>query len=55
MSKNPRCLYNSSLAVFAAADENSVLGILCNKYQANAQTTTIDDERLAEGKKRGFR
>ena len=55
MSKSPRCFYSNSLVAFAAADENSVLGILCNKYQGNAQTTTIDDERLAEGKKRGSR
>ena len=40
MSKNPRCLYNSSLAAFAAADENSIFGILCDNYHGDALTTT---------------
>ena len=42
MSKNPRCLYSSSLAAFFAADENSVLGLICNDYYGNTQPTTID-------------
>ena len=40
MSNNPRCLYRSSLAAFAAADENSIFGILCDQYHGDALTTT---------------
>ena len=40
MSKSPRCLYNSSLAAFVSADENSIFGILCDKYHGDALTTT---------------
>ena len=40
MNKNPRCLFSSSLAVFAAADENSIFGILCDQYHGDALTTT---------------
>lgn len=40
MRKSPRCLYSSSLAVFAAADENSIFGILCDQYHGDALTTT---------------
>ena len=40
MDKNPRCLFSSSLAVFAAADENSIFGILCDQYHGDALTTT---------------
>ena len=40
MINSPRCLYNSSLAAFSAADENSVFGILCDQYHGDALTTT---------------
>ena len=40
MSKSPRCLFSSSLAVFATADENSIFGILCDQYHGDALTTT---------------
>ena len=40
MSNNPRCLFSSSLAVFAAADENSIFGILCDEYHGDTLTTT---------------
>lgn len=40
MNKSPRCLYNSSLAAFSAADENSIFGILCDNYHGDALTTT---------------
>ena len=46
MSKNPRCLYNSSLAAFAAADENSIFGILCDNYHGDALTTTREAWRF---------
>ena len=40
MRKSPRCLYSSSLAAFATADENSIFGILCDNYHGDALTTT---------------
>ena len=40
MRKSPRCLYNSSLAAFAAADKYSIFGILCDQYHGDALTTT---------------
>jgi len=35
-----RCLYNSSFEAFTSADENSVLGVLCDNYHGVALTTT---------------
>ena len=40
MGNNPRCLFNSNLAAFTAADENSIFGILCDQYHGDALTTT---------------
>ena len=35
-----RCLYNSSFKQFMAADENSIFGLLCERYHGEALTTT---------------
>ena len=35
-----RCLYNSSFAEFNCADDNSIFGILCERYHGEALTTT---------------
>ena len=35
-----RCLYNSSFEKFNNADNNSLLGILCDNYHGEALTTT---------------
>ena len=35
-----RCLYNSSFKDFMAADENSIFGLLCERYHGEALTTT---------------
>lgn len=40
MSKSPRCLFHSNLAVFSYADENAIFGILCDNYHGDALTTT---------------
>ena len=40
MNKSSRCLYNSNLAAFAAADKNSIFGILCDQYHGDALTAT---------------
>ncbi len=40
MNKSPRCLYHSSLADFAIADETAIFGILCDNYHGDALTTT---------------
>ena len=40
MNKSPRCLYHSSLAAFAASDDNAIFGILCDNYHGDALTTT---------------
>jgi len=35
-----RCLYNASLEEFIKADDNSILGVLCDRYHGQALTTT---------------
>ena len=35
-----RCLYNSSFAEFNCADDNSIFGVLCERYHGEALTTT---------------
>ena len=35
-----RCLYNSSFAEFNCTDENSIFGVLCERYHGEALTTT---------------
>ena len=40
MPDSTRCLFNSSLQQFTEADENSIFGILCDKYHGDALTTT---------------
>lgn len=35
-----RCLYNSSLAKFLNTDDNTIFGVLCDKYHGEALTTT---------------
>lgn len=35
-----RCLYNSSFAEFSEADDNAILGLLCDGYHGVALTTT---------------
>ena len=40
MQNNPRCLYNNSFAGYLKEAESSVLGLLCDNYHGDAQTTT---------------
>lgn len=40
MNNNPRCLYNNSFTGFLKEAESSVLGLLCDNYHGDAQTTT---------------
>ncbi len=40
MSKNPRCLYNSTFASFLHKDIDSIFGTLCDNYHGDALTTT---------------
>ena len=40
MHNNPRCLYNNSFTGFLKEAESSVLGLLCDNYHGDAQTTT---------------
>lgn len=40
MNNNPRCLYNNSFTGFLKETESSVLGLLCDNYHGDAQTTT---------------
>lgn len=40
MSNSPRCLYDNSFSCFLNDSESSVLGVLCDRYHGNAQTTT---------------
>ena len=35
-----RCLYNSSFEEFINSSENSIFGILCERYHGEALTTT---------------
>lgn len=35
-----RCLYNSSFAEFNCANDNSIFGVLCERYHGEALTTT---------------
>lgn len=35
-----RCLYNSSIKDFILKDDNSIFGVLCDKYHGDALTTT---------------
>lgn len=35
-----RCLYNSSFADFLKADDNTIFGLLCDRYHGEALTTT---------------
>ncbi len=37
---NPRCLYDSSFALFLYKDINSIFGTLCDNYHGDALTTT---------------
>lgn len=37
-----RCLYNSSFEKFNNADNDSILGVLCDNYHGAALTTTIE-------------
>ena len=40
MTKNPRCLYQSTIEEFIKADETAVFGMLCDNYHGDALTTT---------------
>ncbi len=40
MKNNPRCLYHNNFINFVKADENAVLGILCDNFHGTALTTT---------------
>ena len=40
MSQSPRCLYDSSFAQFNKADEDAIFGVICDKYNGEALTTT---------------
>ena len=35
-----RCLYNASFEEYIKADDNSILGVLCDRYHGQALTTT---------------
>ena len=35
-----RCLYNSSFRTFLNTDDNSIFGLLCERYHGEALTTT---------------
>lgn len=40
MNNSTRCLYNKSFSEFNSEDENSIFGVLCDKYHGEALTTT---------------
>ena len=40
MTQSPRCLYSSSFVQFNKADNDAILGALCDKYHGEALTTT---------------
>lgn len=40
MNNSTRCLYNKSFSEFNSEDENSIFGVLCEKYHGEALTTT---------------
>ncbi|MDO4649260.1 MAG: DUF2075 domain-containing protein [Eubacteriales bacterium] len=40
MSKNPRCLYESSIKSFLDKEKDSVFGVICERYHGDALTTT---------------
>ena len=40
MEKNPRCLYENSIESFLGQEENSIFGLLCDRYHGDALTTT---------------
>lgn len=40
MRKNPRCLYDSSIAEFINRDGEAIFGLLCDNYHGDALTTT---------------
>ena len=40
MIQSPRCLYNSSFAQFIKADAYAIFGVICDKYNGEALTTT---------------
>lgn len=35
-----RCLYNSSFTDFLNTDDNTIFGVLCDRYHGEALTTT---------------
>lgn len=40
MRRSARCLYSRDIASFLKEDKNAVLGVLCDHYHGNTQTTT---------------
>ena len=40
MDQSPRCLYNSDIERFCAADENSIFGALSDHKHGDSLTTT---------------
>ena len=40
MRKNPRCLYDGSIAEFINRDGDAIFGLLCDNYHGDALTTT---------------
>ncbi len=42
MSKSTRCLYDNSIRGFIHTDRTTILGVLCDRYHGDAQTTTRD-------------
>ena len=42
MKKISRCLYNNSFNEFYCESSSSILGVLCENYNGNALTTTME-------------
>ena len=42
MNKSTRCLYHDQVVDFLSADEQSVLGTLCDSYHGTVQSTQIE-------------
>ena len=48
MRDSTRCLFNDSFDRFICADNNALLGVLCDKYRGEALTTTKEAYRISK-------